>query len=666
MPHADSHTGAPSLQNHQIMGTAGHVDHGKTALIRALTGIECDTHPEEKKRGITINLGFAFLNTGNGDWIGIVDVPGHRDFVNTMVAGACGMDFVCLVIAADSGIMPQTREHLNIIEALGIRHGIVALTKTDIVDEETLDMAQQEIAEFLEPSALNQAPVIAVSSATGQGIDTLKAAILRVAAAVPARRSGEVFRMFADRIFMVKGFGAVVTGSVLSGSLSRESTVLLLPGSGRYRVRRMERHGQEVERVFTGDRASLNLVGLEKSAFSRGMVIADRELRSTRLLDVTIGLFAESPALGLWSTVDFLFGTFEAQARIHLIDADRLTGGGRALAQIHLPQPCVAQNGDRFILRSSSSEKTLGGGEVIDAFPLHHRRRPPPLVKTLQRVAEGKLQELVATEARKRRKALSLREIGEALNVPVKELESIVTGELPGDIEVFEVEGELLIAAATIVKEWRRSAQSSIETSLKRNPLEGMGRSLEELLGPFHLDTDSSSRKVMAHILDKMVFDGALKKIGATWADPRSAAELSPEIQDQIAFVENLLHRCGMQTPLMSDLFAQSRARGIEEKRLVDILRYLVRRKTVYRVQDDYIHGSVVESAREKLVTHLHAHKEGVTVAQFRDLVSGNRKICLLLLAIFDAEGVTRREGDVRVYGKTGSSPENDAPGDRS
>ncbi len=367
---------------HIIIGTAGHIDHGKTALIKAMTNIDCDTHKEEKIRGITINLGFSYLSLPNGESAGIIDVPGHKDFINTMVSGACGIDLVLLVIAADSGIMPQTVEHANIIKALGITKGIVALTKTDLVDDELIEMARYEISDFLDKTSIKDAEIIGVSSVTSSGIDKLINTIYKYIQEIEEKGSKGLFRMYIDRIFTVKGHGIVVTGSVLGGNIKIGQDIYLLPGiNQKLRIRSIERHGQSVDGVIAGDRAAINLTGLKNEDFKRGMIISDRQLYETKLLDAAISLFETSPPLPLWSNIIFISGTFESQARMHLLDKENLNAGDEAIIQIHLSKPGILLNSDRFIIRNSSGDITLGGGYVIDAAPLHHKKRPslPPI-----------------------------------------------------------------------------------------------------------------------------------------------------------------------------------------------------------------------------------------------------------------------------------------------
>ncbi|MFO7897299.1 MAG: selenocysteine-specific translation elongation factor [Candidatus Cloacimonadales bacterium] len=324
-------------KKHLIMGTAGHVDHGKTTLIKALTGFDCDTHQQEKKRGITINLGFTHLDLASGNSLGIVDMPGHADFINTMVAGASGIDFVLLIIAADEGVMPQTVEHLEIMKLLEIKQGLVVLTKADLVDAELLELAQEEVREFVEDSFLQDAPIIPVSGATQAGIEELLTALDKLVAAIPQRSAEGVFRMFIDRIFTIEGIGTIVNGSVLSGSIAAEDILYLLPVEKEVRIRRIERHGQETQRIMAGDRAALNLVGLKKAEFAKGMLLSDRRLAPTEMVDAKLTIFQPDFSLNRWSQLIFLIGTVRMTAKLHLLDREVLASEESGLVQIHLP-----------------------------------------------------------------------------------------------------------------------------------------------------------------------------------------------------------------------------------------------------------------------------------------------------------------------------------------
>lgn len=639
---------------HLIMGTAGHVDHGKTALVKALTGVECDTHREERARGITINLGFAHLELKAGVSLGIVDVPGHRDFVHTMVGGASGVDFVCLVIAADSGVMPQTIEHLQIMDVLGVRDGLIALTKVDLMGPELAAMAEEEAAELVQGTFLDGCPIVHVSSVTGEGLDRLRESMSQIATGLTSRPAGEVFRLFPDRVFTVSGFGTVVTGSVLGGSLATGSSAYLLPGGERLRVRRLERHGREVPRVVAGDRASINLVGLDREDVERGMVVADRVLNPTELVDVRLRLFEHARGLRLWSQVIFHVGTYEKQARVHLIDHDRMLGGETGLAQIHLTKPCVIQYGDRFVLRGTSSDATLGGGEVIDPAPLHHRRRTAKAIDSMMRVAEGERRELVAAEIRKRHRAISHRELADVLAVASEELATVVDCGLPEDIVVTGSNAEPLFVVKKEYDRLQAKALRVLAGHHRRHPLHAEGQTAEELSGRLGIGSETTAETLLQSMLERLEADRQLKRIGHTWALREHEVVVDAGQEARIRAVEDFLKRCGMKTPLMSQLRQVAEKHGMAEHDLNHILGYLVEQGRACFFDGEYLHASIVDRCRRSLVRELARAREGMTVAQFRNLVRGNRKICLILLGIFDAEGVTERVGDVRLLAEKG------------
>jgi selenocysteine-specific elongation factor len=634
---------------HLILGTSGHVDHGKTLLVKALTGIDCDTHKEEKLRGITINLGFAHLDLPSGDTIGIIDVPGHRDFINTMVAGACGIDMALLVVAADGGVMPQTREHLQIMMILGIRTGIVAITRIDLTGPAETEATAAKISELTKGTFLENCPVVKVSSKTGEGIETLKKTIGNVALTLADRPRRELFRMYIDRIFSVSGFGTVVTGSVIGGSIREGAKAYLLPAGKELRVRRLEHHGREVKEVIAGDRASLNLAGLSREEFVRGMMVADRLLRTTQLLDARLYLFDPGRTLGLWSQAAFLMGTYETQAKVHLIDRNVLEPGGNGIVQIHLPAPCVAQTGDRFVLRSSSSDISLGGGEIIDPTPLHHRRRPPELVENLSRLASGKLPELLATEIRKHPSGITHNDLATILNISPEEVLETARQSMPEGILTFNNGTDLYFLSREMYDALIGRCFTALSEHHRRNPLAPEGKTAEELLGLSGMEQSPRSTGLLRTLLEGLVKEGKLKKAGHTWVLADHTVEITPRYQEQIGSIEKYLIDSGMKTPIPVELAAYAQERGIDEKTLRQILRHLVNTKKAYAIEGSYLYGALVDSCRVKLLRKLAETPEGITVAQFRDLIGANRKICLLLLAIFDGEEVTERQGDVRV-----------------
>jgi len=639
---------------HLIMGTAGHVDHGKTALIKALTGIDCDTHKQEKQRGITINLGFAHLPLESGGTLGIVDVPGHRDFVHTMVGGASGIDFAVLVVAADGGVMPQTREHLAIMDVLGIRAGLIAVTRIDLATPDLIDLVEEEIGELIDGTFLAGCPIVRVSSVTGEGLDGLKDAIARVASQQEDRPAEGMFRLFVDRIFTVSGFGTVVAGSVVSGKLSVGDTAYLLPGAKKpLRVRGLQRHGQDTDEVVAGDRAAINLIGLNREDFSKGQVISDSVLRGTTMLDARLRLFPHSRKFGIWSQVEFHLGTYEQQARVHLIDRDELTGGETALVQIHLGTACVARHGDRFVIRSTSSDVTLGGGEIIDAAPLHHRRRPPKLVDHLSRLAEGDLSQLIAAQVKKGAAALSSDELAEILNASPEEVIRALAQCPPEEVVADSLDGQSYLIDRALWDRLRRRTLGILAAFHRENPLSEKGRTAEELKGLLAL-TGPSAAATVQMTLASLHAEGEVEPVKHTWALADHKVQVGPEVQRQIDLVAGHIEQCGMNVPRMADLASEMGRQGIDETTLDRILRYLVDRKEVYFGDGIYVHGSLVASCRQKLLGALADRDEGMTVAEFRDLVAGNRKTCLALLSLFDAEGVTRRVDDRRVLTPSG------------
>ena len=639
---------------HLILGTAGHIDHGKTALVKAMTGIDCDTHKEEKRRGITINLGFAHFVLSSGDVVGIVDVPGHKAFVQTMVAGASGIDVVLMVIAADSGIMPQTREHLSICEVIGIRCGIIVVTKTDLVDHHALTLLGHEIAAFTKGTFLENSPVVNVSCVSGQGIASLKETIEQTVATVSQRKAGTVFRMYIDRIFSVSGFGTVVTGSVKSGSISTGSRAYLLPTNKELRIRRIERYGVLVDRVTSGDRASLNLIGLSKEEFERGMMIADRPLAGSNLIDAKITLFPNAKPVGTWSVAEFIMGTFHAQVRIHLLGANEAKPGETAMAQIHVPLPCVSQMQDTFVLRNSSGEETIGGGEVLDPFPLHHKRRPQKLIENLRLLSSGKLALLVANETLKHVKGIGHAHIAELLNVSEEDVALVLERDVPQNVDVFLLSKGKYCIGADHKKTMLALLKKSLAQFHKKHPFIETGRTKEELLGILGLGDSAEAKEFAGLFLQSAIHDTVIRQEGKTYSLADHAVHLSKQDIEQGKIVEEYFEKCGMQTPIYADLVLFARKHSIDEKRLKQLTNIMVSEKIIYFIENAYLHYQIVDNARRLLLTELSKNQEGLTVAKFRDLVNGNRKICLLLYALFDAEGITQRKEDVRVITEKG------------
>jgi len=636
------------VNKHFIMGTAGHVDHGKTALIKALTGIDCDTHKEEKERGITINLGFSHLELPSGNSIGIVDVPGHRDFIKTMVAGAYGIDLVLHVVAADSGIMPQTVEHINIIQMLGIKHAIVALNKIDLVDDEMHELARFEVMEFLEKTPFKDAPIIGVSSLTGSGISELIEQINKIVSIIPERKTGNIFRLYMDRIFNIKGHGLVVTGSVLNGAVETGDELFLLPGlNDPLKIRSIERHGQTVQKVVAGERAALNLSGLKLIDFERGMLLSNRYLSETLLLDAHLKLFENDVRLGVWSQVIFHTGTFHSKARIHLIDKDLVQGGGEAIVQIHLEKPAILLNKDKFIIRNSSNDLTLGGGTIVDVSPLHHRRRTEKLASSLRQVVQAILSQenllsLVNLELVKAGWPIFAHTLAAQLDIETDELVEICKAEGSGSIFVYDFpDGKWLVTAA-----FEQNLTDKILEELKlhhqKNPIFEDGLAQKDLAGKLEIKS-ATELKYLDLLLAKMVTGLLIRKVGKTFVLVGFKVKIDPKIQEQIGWLENTIRDFGMQKSGFSELETLAFKRNFNKGQLKMLLNFLVKKDRIFFNGEDVIHQSNIGIARQKLLKTLTAKANGINEKEFRELIEGTKKIVQVLIDIFIDEGIIEK-----------------------
>jgi selenocysteine-specific elongation factor len=633
------------MSKHLIIGTAGHVDHGKTALIRALTGIDCDTHKEEKERGITINLGFAHFNLSSGDSVGIVDVPGHKDFIRTMVAGTFGIDMVLLVIAADSGVMPQTIEHLNIIRMLGITHGIIVLTKADLVDEEMLEIAKLEVMDLLEGTPLEQAPVISVSSVTGRGMDTLAAAIADMVALVPERKAGDVFRMYIDRIFNVRGVGFVVTGSVLNGSTEPGKELFLLPGRNRkVKIRSIERHGIQVNRVVAGDRAALNLPGIKAGDFERGMILADRPLEETSMLDATLTLFDDDTRLALWSQMVFYSGTFSCPARVHLLDKDLLQTHDTAIVQIHLQRSVVLFDRDKFIIRNSSGDRTLGGGSIIDVHPLHHKRRTTQLLNTLSTLVQAKsnensLFELIRLELMKKGTPVTVNEMTVKTGKNQEEIVTACTEKEDAGVILYRTEEQDILVTTESDKDFTEKILNNLRLWHEKNTLDEQGMDAKELAGKLNL-ISPTGKTYLETLLKKLSHNKTITRAADTWALERHRVTLDSKTQENLLWLEEVIRNYGMQAPVNEDIEALALARNIGKGKVKMMIAYLARQSRLILTGSDYLHASVVDVCRTKLLKTLATKEKGINEKEFRELIGGTRKITQLLISIFLSEEI--------------------------
>jgi selenocysteine-specific elongation factor len=633
---------------HLILGTAGHIDHGKTSLVKALTGIDTDRLPEEKARGITIELGFAHLDLPGGIELGIVDVPGHERFVRTMVAGVGGIDLVMLVIAADEGVMPQTREHLDICQLLGVKKGLVALTKADLVDNDWLGLVTEEVREYLAGSFLADAPLVPVSVRTGAGLDGVRGALAELAGAVGEKRTDGPFRLPVDRVFTVAGFGTVVTGTLLSGEIAAGDEVDILPAGLTSRVRGIQTHGRKVERATAGQRVAVNLQGIEHTELQRGDVVAPRGLyRTTRAVDVRLDYLPTAPReLKHRASLRLHSATYEVPAQVILIDRDTLRQGESAHAQLRLARPVLLLPGDPFVLRTYSPPATLGGGVILDPFPPRMRRRSAAAAELLHALETGdepeKLRSLVASTLLS---GLSLDGIVGRTGLTAKRAEAALTpllsaGELVQAVReprVFLSRGAFTALKETLLKEVEEFRRSHL---LK----DGMGK--EELKSRLPKRSDTRFFGALLAALEKegkIVVKRELVKL------PGGETSLGAGQMNLQANVAAALQKGGAEPPTIKELCELLHC---PEKTLLDHLNHLARHGGAVKVKGDlfYAPGPYAE-IREKLVSHLKQTGE-ITPTEFRELTGLSRKFMIPLLEHFDSEKLTIRVGDKRIVRK--------------
>jgi selenocysteine-specific elongation factor len=627
---------------HVVVGTAGHIDHGKTSLVKALTGTDTDRLPEEKARGITIDLGFAFLEEPDGLTIEIVDVPGHERFVKNMLAGVGGIDLAMLVIAADEGVMPQTREHLAICSLLHVRTGLVVLTKSDTVEADWIELVRDDVAGLVRGTFLEAAPVVAVSAKTGAGLDELRATLRSLAATVPERGTEQLARLPIDRVFTIKGFGTVVTGTLAAGALGVEDRVEVFPRGLVAKVRGVQTHGRPVERALAGQRTAVNLQGLERAAVERGDVIGHAgTLLAATLVDGTLELLAEAPRpLKTRDRVRFHAGTSEIMARVLLFETSELAPGGRAFARFRLEAPLVALPGDRFVVRSYSPIVTIGGGTLLDVDPARMRLKAPARLAHLRTLETGSPEQVVEEH---------VRHAG---------LGGIRLGALAARVPFGPVQGrallEALLAAGRVVaidREWFVHAdsvarlQGLIRTALERfhraQPLRP-GMSREELRGR----GGGADERVFAHVLAALDAEGTVRVDRDKVRLGSHEVRLSAEQQAAVDRVEREFREAQASPPSPAEALGRAGLRGDEEH---DLFQVLIESRRLVRVKESlFFHAEALESIQGKLVALLRERKE-IGPGDIKDLLGISRKFAIPLLEFFDARRVTTRVGERRV-----------------
>ncbi|KAF0220829.1 MAG: selenocysteine-specific elongation [Geobacteraceae bacterium] len=633
---------------HLILGTAGHIDHGKTSLVKALTGIDTDRLKEEKARGITIELGFAHLDLPGGIEFGIIDVPGHERFVRTMVAGAGGMDLVMLVIAADEGIMPQTREHLDICRLLGVKKGLVALTKSDMVDGEWLALVAEEVREYLAGSFLEGARVVPVSAKSGAGLEELKAELTRLAAEVEEKRCEGPFRLPVDRVFTVTGFGTVVTGTLLSGEIKVGDEVEVLPSGLTCRVRGVQTHGRKSDKGSAGQRVAVNLQGVEYTEIIRGDVVVPRGVfHVTRAVDVRLDYLSSAPReLKHRSNLRLHSATYEVPAQVVLLNRNSLKPGESAFVQLRLKEPALLLTGDPFVLRSFSPPATVGGGRVLDPSPPRRRRRSAEALELLQVLREGDDTEMIRLLARETLfSGLSLDDVAFRSGMSAKRVEAALTTLLSKGLLVQVVREPRVFVARDQFDSLKSHLITELEGYLKENPMkDGMGK--EELKSRLPKRSDP---RFFGPLLAAMEKEGKAVTERDLVKVPGRKAATTIDQAGLLKKIESALKEGGTEPPTIKELSDSFRCR---EKELLEHLNLLAREGKSVKVKNDlYYAPEPLSLIKEKLVSHL-KQKGEITPPEFRELTGLSRKFMIPLLEHFDQEKVTIRVGDKRVLRK--------------
>ena len=620
-----------------ILGTAGHIDHGKSSIVKALTGIDPDRLKEEKERGITIDLGFASISYSDGLTVGIVDVPGHERLIKNMLAGAGGVDVVLMTIAADEGIMPQSREHLAICELLKIKDGIIALTKADLVEQDWLRLVTEDVRGFVKGTFLERAEILPVSAKTGFNIDTLKSLIRDIALKVQPKRTQGLFRMPIDRVFTLKGFGTVVTGTALSGTITLDSPVKIMPAKITTKVRGIQTHGRSTEKAYAGQRTGINLQGIDRESLKRGDVVVDSDkLLPTLTLDAELEMLNNAPVIKSRDRVHFYTGTSETIARIIVYNSEEAMPGVSCFCQFRLEDPVVVLSGDRYIIRRFSPLETIGGGEILDPFPV--RRKKSAGIDDLMVIKDGSLKDKVGMKVhRSGLRGVSTGDIIGWVQGDIPEIESAITQLLK---EGVVVRSQDLLFHKDGFFVFRETVMAEVARFHKENPLK-QGVPKEELRARVRVGLKD----------DEKVFDGLVAMINDLTIDKDIirltgfSVALSNADEGTKQRILAALDKDGFQPPLKNDLV---RELSIKEKELNDLLTLLTKEGLLVRINDSIYITKVRFDAMIGALKKFYAKKSEMSIAEFRDMLGTTRKYGLPYVEYLDSHKITLRVGDIR------------------
>lgn len=636
-----------------ILGTAGHIDHGKTSLIKAVSGTDTDRLKEEKRRGITIELGFASIDLPSGLHIGVVDVPGHEKFVKNMVAGATGIDVVAMIVAADEGVMPQTREHMEICSLLGIRYGFVVLTKTDMVDEEWLELVTEDVSDFMAGTFLEESPIVPVSAVTGDGLEEFINTLDRYCSALPERRATGIFRLPVDRVFSMKGFGTVVTGTLASGYINLGEPVMVYPSGVTTKVRGLQVHDRSVETSEAGLRTAVNFQGVDKQTVNRGDVLARPDtLISTYMIDVELQLLESNDRpLKNRDRVRFHIGTSQVPCNIILLDREVLEPGDTAPAQARLERPVACVRDDRFVIRSYSPVRTLGGGKVLNPAPAKHKRFRKETIEQIERLRQSDPETLTADHiALAGFRELSFTELKVLTNQTNKALENALSRLLSSRIIIQTERSERRYVHYLALEDFRASVKDRLSAYHSANPLKG-GMPKGELRSKF---PEIKTARLFNHLVNLLIKE---EEIVQSEDSIRLAGHRVTLQTDQTDLKEKILsiyHEKGLQPPYLKELSGMLKA---DPAQIKNVLMHLVDEGRMIKVKEElFFHADSIEDLKARLVDFLTRNGE-ITPAQFKEMTKASRKYTIPLFEYFDAENVTIRVGDVRKLRRKAAAP---------
>jgi selenocysteine-specific elongation factor len=631
-----------------ILGTAGHVDHGKTSLVKALTGVETDRLKEEKERGITIELGFASLSLGKDINIGIVDMPGHEKFVKNMVAGSSGIDFVVMTIAADEGVMPQTREHMEICSLLGIKHGLIALTKTDLVDDDLMELALEDISDFVQGTFLEEALVMPVSSVTGEGLDDFLSTLEKVCNQVPERSFSSIFRLPVDRVFSMKGFGTVITGTLISGKVNVGENIVVYPGMIESKVRGIQVHGESADKVESGTRTAINFQGLDKESVNRGDILSSPDtLILSYMIDTEFMYIKSNPKpLKARTKVRFHAGTSEILGTLILIDREELQPGEKACVQIRLDTPVCCLKNDKYVIRSYSPVRTIGGGRILNPVAKKHKLFDENIVEGLNNLLEDDLDQDISFFVEQAAfSGISFRDLRVMTNARDKKLESAIQKMLAKKELVQTNKERQIYVHGSVFEKFSGILLKKLQEYHEVNPLKD-GMPTEELKSKFEYYNKTKLFNIVLNALlkaNKIVQNQNIIKL----SDHEVALKVDQhEVKDKMF---KIYQKGGLTPPFFRTICQDLK---LDKKIAMDVLHMLINGKDIVKTKDDlYFDSACIDKLKKELVAFLEKSGE-ITTPEFKEMTGISRKFVIPLIEYFDSINLTIRVGDKRQLRK--------------